>query len=686
MNRPWPSTKIFTSYLSSGENPTWSSWRNSLGECATLSREAGPVKRFDGFLLAGGLPQPALAARHVEEHHPRVRIFLSYAAEYLSLADQVNAALVAEGHEVFFAREDIPAATPFGRAIRAAVRRSDLFLYLVSPESVAPGSYCLTELGFAKERWPSPAGRVLPVVVAATGPETFPPYVQSVSALFPQGNLAAEVVASVERLGQERRRALFRSYPIAITALCAVAALGVWGWWAREKAAAATRPYLSVGSVVEVRPAVAGEPAQILLRGNVRNPSPRIDSVVALDLDLDGGGSRAATVGEFEPILIDGDGGENFEQWFRLAPVGDSVAPPRRWRICITPGGRIRRVCQPWSEWSDSGLSIPPPLPMGQRLRSRVVAEGPAGFVVGLASPAELLMLSQPGAAARTLPLPGEPSAIAASGRRIAIGTRAPGRLVLLGPGAARSVYEVPGGEVNGSQAATGVASMALTERDAWVITGGSDGEAAVRLLDLANGRWVTLPFENDRFKFDPRGIRLRAGASGVVWGVTTATTPSSVYRISRTGVEEIEGHKVQTVSCTRDLAPAEDGSLFVMTCDGGLVQGRPGRAGFTTVRDLDLRFFPFTKGDWETEWIAGAADTLAIAVTVLRNDPDRTDQVPLVSRIAWTVPDRERAIIGFERDSLAVTSLAVRGAVALATVRSIRGIYDLIEVRLPAP
>lgn len=614
-----------------------------------------------------------------------MRIFLSYAAEHLPLAEQVNAALEAEGHEVFFARESIPAATPFGRAIRAAVRRSDLFLYLVSPESVAPGSYCLTELGFAKERWPNPAGRVLPVVAAVTGAETFPPYVQGVSALFPQGNLAAEVVASVERLGRDRRRALLRSHPIAITALCVAAGLGVWGW-SRARALAATRPYLSVGSVVDVRPAVAGEPALVLLRGNVRNPSPHIDSVVALDLDLDGGRARAATVGEFEPILIDGSGGENFEQWFRLSPVGDSVAPPRRWRICLTPGGRTRRICQPWAEWTDSALSAPPPLPLEQRLRSRVVAQGSAGFLVGLANPAELLTLARPGDAAGTIPLPGEPGAIATAGQRIAIGTRAPGRLMLLGPGAASSVYQVPGGESNGSQVSTGVASIALTEREAWVITGGSDGEAAVRLLDLASGRWVTLPFADDRFEFDPRGILLRAGVSEAVWGVSTATTPSSVYRLSRTGVEEIGGVNAQAVSCTRDLSPAEDGTLFVMTCDGGLLQGRPRRGGFTTIRDLDLRFFPFTKGDWETEWIAGAADTLAVAITVLRNDSSRTGQVPLVSRIAWSVPGRDRAVIGFERDSLAVTSLAARGAVALATVRSIRGVYDLIEVRLRVP
>jgi TIR domain-containing protein len=613
-----------------------------------------------------------------------MRIFLSYAAEYLALADQVNAALGAEGHEVFFAREDIPAATPFGRAIRAAVRRSDLFLYLVSPESVAPGSYCLTELGFAKERWPNPAGRVLPVVIAATSPEAFPPYVQSVSALFPEGNLAAEVVASIERLGREHRRSLLRSHPLAIAALCVAGGLGVWGW-SRAKEDAATRPYLDVGSLVEVRPAVAGEPALAVLRGNVRNPSPHIDSIIGLDLDLDGGPAKATTVGAFEPILLDGDGGANFEQEFRLSPAGDGVAPPRRWRICVTPGGRTRRVCQPWAEWSDSALSVPPPLPVEQRLRSRVVASGPSGFLVGLANPAELLTLPRPGAAASSTPLPGEPTAIVTVGQRIAIGTRAPGKLVLLGPGAARSVYDVPGGNLNGTQVSTGVVSVALTKREAWVITGGSDGEAAVRLLDLASGRWVTLPYADDRFKFDPRGIRLRAGASETVWGVSTATIPSSVYRISRARVQEIEGHKVPAVSCTRDLLPAEDGTLFVMTCDGDLLQGRPRGGAFTTIRELDLRLRTFTRGDWKSEWIAGAADTFAVALTVLKNDSSRTDQVPLVSRIRWSVPGRELAVIGFERDRLMVTSLAARGAVALATVRSVHGVNDMIEVRLRA-
>ena len=98
---------------------------------------------------------------------------------------------------------------------------------------------------------------------------------------------------------------------------------------------------------------------------------------------------------------------------------------------------------------------------------------------------------------------------------------------------------------------------------------------------------------------------------------------------------------------------------------------------------DEGLRLFPFTKGDWRAEWLAATGDTIAVAITVLRNDTERNDQVPLLSRIAWVVPGSDRARIGFERDSLAVTSLAVRDTLALATVTSARGVRDLVAVPL---
>lgn len=214
-----------------------------------------------------------------------MRIFLCYAAERLLVAQQVDAALETEGHDVFFARDSIAAGTPFGRSIRNEVGASDLFILLVSPESIEPGSYCLTELGFARERWADPTGRVLPVVVAPTPPDSFPPYVQNLSAL------------------------------------CIIGGIGAVLWRWRDQGPA--RPFLSVASITEVRPAVAGLPPLVLVGGNARNPLPHVDSIVELALDLDGA-ARAVPKGRWDPILID-------------APHAAGLTSPAAGVILLTP-------------------------------------------------------------------------------------------------------------------------------------------------------------------------------------------------------------------------------------------------------------------------------------------------------------------------------------------------------------
>jgi hypothetical protein len=323
------------------------------------------------------------------------------------------------------------------------------------------------------------------------------------------------------------------------------------------------------------------------------------------------------------------------------------------------------------------------PIAAAQRSRARVVASTPTGFLVGLGSPNQLLIIAESSAdSAGMVPLPGEPTAIAAAGDRVAVGTRAPGVLVLLGPGGERSEYRLPGGKVSGSEASTGVASLALTEREAWVVTGGSDGDPALRLFDLPSARWVTLPYADD-FEFDARGLRLRAGSSGDVWAVTAGTTPTTLYHLSREAVEATGGHDVRAVSCAGDVAPTGDRTVRLLSCEGTVLTGRPRPTGFATEADWEVRLLPFVKGDWRTEWLAGAGDTVAVAITLLRNVPDRTDQVPLLSRIAWAVQGSDHRRIAFERDSLAVTSLAARDTLALATVTSAHGARDLIAVPL---
>ncbi|MGL6109893.1 MAG: toll/interleukin-1 receptor domain-containing protein, partial [Rubrivivax sp.] len=127
-------------------------------------------------------------------------IFLSYASEDRPLAEEIQLALAGAGHEVFFDRESLPAGGDYHARIKASVDAAELFVFLVSPDSVAPGGYALTEMGYARSRWAHPKGHVLPVLLRPTPFAAIPAYLKSVTVLEPSGNTAAEVLAAVVRL------------------------------------------------------------------------------------------------------------------------------------------------------------------------------------------------------------------------------------------------------------------------------------------------------------------------------------------------------------------------------------------------------------------------------------------------------------------------------------------------------
>ncbi|MGZ8982091.1 MAG: hypothetical protein ACXW2D_15205, partial [Burkholderiaceae bacterium] len=127
---------------------------------------------------------------------------------------------------------------PFDAELREAIADCDVFIFLVSPESVAPGSYALAELNLAQQRWRHPRGRVLPVVVAPTPMASIPPYLKAVTLLQPRGEVVAETLAAVSQLGGSRPRPLM----LTLVGLAVIAAIGagafayVWQQRAAEQA------------------------------------------------------------------------------------------------------------------------------------------------------------------------------------------------------------------------------------------------------------------------------------------------------------------------------------------------------------------------------------------------------------------------------------------------------------------
>jgi hypothetical protein len=162
-----------------------------------------------------------------------MNIFLSYSSARRDVAVRLKLALEAEQHDVFFDRDDLGASEAYHQAIRHAVQAADLMVFLVSPESVAAGSYTLTELRLAEARWRRPAGHVLPVVVAATPKATIPPYLMAVTLLEPQGEPVAETVAAVAALARPPSHA--KRWLVAAGLAVLLLAGGGYGWQRQQE-------------------------------------------------------------------------------------------------------------------------------------------------------------------------------------------------------------------------------------------------------------------------------------------------------------------------------------------------------------------------------------------------------------------------------------------------------------------
>jgi hypothetical protein len=178
-----------------------------------------------------------------------VRIFISYSSRYRDICERLQLALEAGGrHQVFVDRSELAAGQPFDETLRQGIADCDLLLFLISPESVAPGSYALAELGVAKARWRHPGGHVLPVKVAPTPMEAIPAYVRAVTILEPQGDVVAETVAAVAAVRPPAHRGRVFALLAAGIALAGVLAAAGYHYWQKQRAAEAEAATLTAAA------------------------------------------------------------------------------------------------------------------------------------------------------------------------------------------------------------------------------------------------------------------------------------------------------------------------------------------------------------------------------------------------------------------------------------------------------
>jgi len=152
-----------------------------------------------------------------------MRVFVSYPSERREAAESIAFSLRGSGHSVFLDKDDLPPGKTYDDQIRKAIQRSDMVVFLMSPEAFEANRYTLSELAFIRVKWPSPKGHVLPVLIAPVRYSDIPAYLTSVTFLEPQGNVVAEVAHAIERM--RRRRAIRRILGGSIAAVASAAVI-----------------------------------------------------------------------------------------------------------------------------------------------------------------------------------------------------------------------------------------------------------------------------------------------------------------------------------------------------------------------------------------------------------------------------------------------------------------------------
>jgi len=150
-----------------------------------------------------------------------MKIFLSYASQDRGIADSINRALLDQGHDVFFDRDDLPPGEEFHIRIRRAIESADLFILLISEQTLDHGSYTLNEVDIAEHAYKRASGRFLPVLLQPIAMDQLSPFVKSVTVLQTSGNVVAATAQAVHRLAAARRRStMYKIGGVAALAGC----------------------------------------------------------------------------------------------------------------------------------------------------------------------------------------------------------------------------------------------------------------------------------------------------------------------------------------------------------------------------------------------------------------------------------------------------------------------------------
>lgn len=152
----------------------------------------------------------------------RLKIFLCHAHADRAVAEEIAQALKNDGHTVFFDKDSLPPASDYNEQIRKAIQQANRFLFLISSASLGEGKFTLSELAFARERWPNAEGAVYPVLIdKSVDIASVPAYLRSVHILQVEGNAPVEVVAALDKSRRVSASCVLAAGALALSAIAA---------------------------------------------------------------------------------------------------------------------------------------------------------------------------------------------------------------------------------------------------------------------------------------------------------------------------------------------------------------------------------------------------------------------------------------------------------------------------------
>jgi len=133
----------------------------------------------------------------------RRSVFISYTSEQKRIADSIAFAIRELELQVFVDRDDLTPGVAFHDRIHSEIERCDVFVFLLSKESISPDRYTMSELEFARQKWLHPSGHVLTVPIGEYDRAQLPPYLGVTTFVSPVGNIPTNVRAAVKNLIRE---------------------------------------------------------------------------------------------------------------------------------------------------------------------------------------------------------------------------------------------------------------------------------------------------------------------------------------------------------------------------------------------------------------------------------------------------------------------------------------------------